>query len=94
MARSQHNIKISSNTAVTRITYEGIASYKTLVDFDKKSIKSLPSTCKNMIQKKTEDLGNCVVEVDIHGAKMFQSPFVGWWLHQILQSIILQLEGA
>lgn len=39
------NIKLSSDAAVTRVLYEGIKNYDSLLDFDTKSIQALPVTC-------------------------------------------------
>ena len=44
--RSANSIKLSSDAAVTRIIYEGLTNFESLQDFDKKSIESLTSTCK------------------------------------------------
>ena len=69
--KSNVNMKLSSDAAVTRITYEGITNYDSLVDFDKKSIESLPSTCKEKIPAITEDVPNGVTaEVEISGANV------------------------
>ena len=53
--KSNTNMKLSSDAAVTRITYEGITTYASLEDFDKKSIERLPSTCKELIPAILED---------------------------------------
>ena len=47
--KSSPNIKLSSDAAVLRITYEGITNYESLIDFDKKSIERLSATCKESI---------------------------------------------
>ena len=61
-------MKLSPDAAVTRITYEGITNYDSLVDFDKKSIESLSSTYKDKIPETTEDIANGVTaEVEISG---------------------------
>ena len=44
--KANSNMKLSSDAAVTRLTYEGITNMESLIDFDKKSIESLPNTCK------------------------------------------------
>ena len=53
---SNNTIKISSNAAVVRITYDGIVNFVSLADFDQKSIESLPTTCKDKIPAITDDL--------------------------------------
>ena len=50
------NMKISSDVDVLRITYEGITSFKSLNDFDKKSIEFLPLICKGKILEIVEDV--------------------------------------
>ena len=52
---SNNTIKISSNAAVVRITYDGIVNFVSLADFDQKSIESLPTTCKDKIPAFTDD---------------------------------------
>ena len=44
--KSNPNIRLSSDAAVTRIVSEGITTFASLLDFDKKSIQYLPKTCK------------------------------------------------
>ena len=58
--KANNNIKLSSDAAVTRLTYEGITNMESLMDFDKKSIESLPKACKDRIPEITEDLVNGV----------------------------------
>ena len=66
------NIELSSDAAVTRITYEGITNYDSFVEFDKKSIASLPSTCNEKIPAIIEDIVNGVtIGVEISGENMF-----------------------
>ena len=48
-------INISSDAAVVYITYEGITNFISLTDFDKKSIKSIPTTRKKKILFITDD---------------------------------------
>ena len=43
------NMKLSSDTAVTRVTYEGITNFESLSDFNKTSIEYLPRTYKATI---------------------------------------------
>ena len=47
--KSASNIKLSSDAAATEITHEGVTNFSSLQDFDKKSIESVPSTCKEKI---------------------------------------------
>ena len=53
--KASTNMKLSSDSAVTRLTYEGITNFPSLTDFDKKAIQALPSTCKNRIPAIAED---------------------------------------
>ena len=50
------NMKLSSDAAVTRVTYEGITNFESLTDFDKTSIEYLPRTYKEKILAITEDI--------------------------------------
>ena len=50
------NMKLSSEAAVTRVTYEGITNFESLTDFDKTSIEYLPRICKEKILAITEDI--------------------------------------
>jgi len=69
--KSNSNIRLCSESAVTRMTYEGVTNFPSLCDFDKKSIESLPATCKNSIPAIAEDLPNGVTaELDIAGANI------------------------
>ena len=49
-------IKLSFNSTVTSITYEGITNFDSLTDFDKTSIEYIPRTCKEKIIAIVEDL--------------------------------------
>ena len=53
--KSNNMINISSDAAVVYITYEGITNFISLTDFDKKSIKSIPTTRKKKILFITDD---------------------------------------
>ena len=69
--KSASNIKLSSDAAVNRITYEGLTTYASLTDFDKKSIESLTSTCKEKIPAITEDVpAGISAEIEIAGANI------------------------
>ena len=69
--KSNVNIKLSSDAAVTRITYEGITNFDSLVDFDKKAIELLPSICKEKIKAIPEDAAaGIAAEIEIPGANI------------------------
>ena len=53
--KANTNMKLSSDSAVTRLTHEGITNYPHLEDFDKKSIQALPAICKVGIPQVLED---------------------------------------
>ena len=60
------NTKLSSDATVLRITYEGITNFKSLDDFDKSSIKSLPRIRKGKIPEIEEDVtGGITAEAEI-----------------------------
>lgn len=64
-------MKLTSDRAVTRITYEGITNYDSLLDFDKKAIQGIPSICKETIPAIPEDVpNNIVAEVEVPGANV------------------------
>ena len=70
--KANKNLKLRSDAAVTRITYEGITTFASLKDFDKKSIERLLSICKERILAITEDLGAAIAaEPEIHGANIY-----------------------
>ena len=54
------NMKLSSNSAVTRITHEGITNFESLMDFDKDSIELLPRACSRAIPAVEADADNNV----------------------------------
>ena len=69
--KANPNMKLSSDAAVTRITYEGITSFTALLDFDKKSIERLPATCKESIPAIAEDrAAGIVAEPAVPGANI------------------------
>ena len=69
--KSSNNMKLNSDAAVTRITYEEITNYDSLQDFNKSSIKSLPKTCINTIPATPEDLAAGVAaEPEVVGANI------------------------
>ena len=49
-------IKLNSDAAVTRVTYEVITNFDSLTYFDKASSKYLPRTCKYTIPAISEDI--------------------------------------
>ena len=70
--KASTNIKLRSNAAVTRITYEGITTFQSLEDFDKKAIQSLTSICKERIPAITEDVAaEITTKVEIPGENIF-----------------------
>ncbi len=69
--KSNPNMKLSSDAAVNRITYEGITNFESLLDFDDKSIESLSTICKETIPEITEDIGNGIAaEAEVNGANI------------------------
>ena len=64
------NIRLSSDAAVTRIASEGITTFASLLNFDRKSIQYLPGTCKVSISAiEADDLNNVEAEPSVNGAK-------------------------
>ena len=69
--KGSNNIKLSSDSAVTRVTYEGITNFDSLTDFDKTSIEYLPRTCKEKILAIVEDLpAGITAEAEVAGANV------------------------
>ena len=65
------NMKLSSDAAVTRVTYEGITNFESLTDFDKTSFEYLPRTCKEKILAITEDISaGIAAEAEVPGANV------------------------
>jgi hypothetical protein len=52
------NMKLSTNSAVTRILHEGITDIDSLIDFDKDSIEALPRACARAITAVEADADN------------------------------------
>lgn len=52
------NMKLSTNSAVTRILHEGITDIDSLIDFDKDSIEALPKACSRAIDEIEADEEN------------------------------------
>ena len=64
-------MKLSSDAAVHRICKEGITTFDSLTDFDKKSLERLPSVCKESIAAIVEDLPNGIAaEIAVPGANI------------------------
>ena len=64
-------MKLSSDRAVTRVTYEGITSFDSLTDFDKKSIESLSRICKETIPAIPADAASGIAaEPSVPGANV------------------------
>ena len=69
--KASTNIKLSSDSAVTRITYEGTTTFQSLKDFDKKVIQSLTSICKERISAITADAATGIAnEIEIPDANI------------------------
>ena len=54
--KANTNMKLSSDADVPRVTYEGITHFKSLDDFNKKSIEYLYLICKENILSIVEDV--------------------------------------
>ena len=52
------NMKLASDAAVLRITYEGVTDFASLLDFDRDSIEALSKACSKNIPAVTEDAAN------------------------------------
>jgi hypothetical protein len=67
--KANTGMKLTQDSAINRIIYEGLTNYESLLDFDKKSIQSLPTVCKAPV---AEVVGNAaegiVAEAAIPGA--------------------------
>ena len=69
--KSSTSMKLSSNAAVLRITYERITNFKSLDDFDKKSIESLPVICKGKVPEIIKDVAaGITAEPEVLGANV------------------------
>ena len=69
--KANTGMKLLSDAAVIRITYEGISNFESLADFDKKSIESLPRTCKETIIAIAEDVPNGIAaEPEVPGSNL------------------------
>ena len=78
-------IKLSSDTAAVRFTYEDITNFVSLTDFFKKQIESLPTTCKEKIPAITDDTSAVITaEPSLPGATI--SSIGICWLIMAVQS--------
>ena len=69
--KANTGMKLSYDSSVTRILYEGITNYDSLLDFDTKSIQSLPAVCKGAIPAIEADLAEAVeAEAAVPGANI------------------------
>lgn len=69
--KTNTNMKLLSDAAVLRITYEGITTFDALRDFDDKSIQGLPAICKETIPAITADVGlGIAAEPEVPGANV------------------------
>ena len=65
------NVNLSPDDAVTRVTYEEITSFESLMDFDKTRFQCLPSTCNEKTLAITEDIpAGITVESEVPGANI------------------------
>ncbi len=69
--KSNSDMKLSLYTAVKWLTGEGIDTFKSLEDFDRKAIQSVPSVCKERIPAMTVDVAaGMTVENEVPGANI------------------------
>ena len=54
--KSSPNMKLSSDSAVLRVLYEGLTSFALFADFDDDSIKTMAKNCKETIPAVAEDI--------------------------------------
>ena len=67
--KSSKSMKLSSDSAVKRLTCKGITTFKSLEDFDRKVIQSLPSIYKEEIPAITADIAaGITAENEVPGA--------------------------
>ena len=61
-------MKLRSDTAVTRVSYEGITNYDSLADFIKTSIEYLSRSCEETISAIMEYLNAAIsAGTEVHG---------------------------
>ena len=69
--KSSKSMKLSSDSAVKRLNCEGNTTFKSLEDFDRKAIQSLPSTCKETIPAIAADVAaGITAENEVPGANI------------------------
>ena len=67
--KSSLNMKIILDSTIKRLTCEGITTFKSLEDFDRKAIQSLPSIYKEEIPAITTDIAaGITAENEVPGA--------------------------
>lgn len=65
------NMKLASDAAVLRMTYEGVTDFSSLLDFDRESIEALSKACSKTIPAVAEDIANGIAaENEIPGANI------------------------
>jgi hypothetical protein len=65
------NMKLASDAAVLRMTYEGVTDFASLLDFDRDSIEALSKACSKTIPAVTEDAANGIAaENEVPGANI------------------------
>ena len=69
--KANTNMKLASDAAVLRITYEGVTDWASLVDFDRESIEALSKACSKTIPAISEDTSNGIAaESEVEGANL------------------------
>ncbi len=64
-------MKLTSNAAVTRILYEGVTDFRSLLDFDRESIEALGKACARDIPATVADAANNITaENKVPGANL------------------------
>ena len=65
------NMKLASDAAVLRMSYEGVTDFASLIDFDRDSIEALTKACSKTIPAVTEDAANGIAaENEVPGANI------------------------
>ena len=69
--RQSTNIGMTNPTLVRRIAHEGLTSFQSLLDFDKKSIEALQKACKDTVPEIEADIENGVAgQAEITGVSI------------------------
>ena len=69
--KSNVNIKLASDAAVLRMTYEGVTDFMALLDFDRDSIEALAKACSKTIPAVVADPANGIMaEIEVPGANI------------------------